>query len=136
MKYYVINHPLSIAIGHTKEICQFPGSFSICTTNRERARELANFLGVTNRDRQRVVDDVVLHAKEVARKREWRGVIVLAHESYHEGVIGLAASKIVEEFWRPAIVIARSENISKASARSVSGFNIIENIRKLDNLVI
>ncbi|OGM28167.1 single-stranded-DNA-specific exonuclease RecJ [Candidatus Woesebacteria bacterium RIFCSPLOWO2_01_FULL_39_61] len=108
----------------------------LCTTNRERARELANFLGVTNRDRQRVVDDVVLHAKEVARKREWRGVIVLAHESYHEGVIGLAASKIVEEFWRPAIVIARSENISKASARSVSGFNIIENIRKLDNLVI
>lgn len=108
----------------------------LCTKSRERAGELANFLGVTNRDRQKVVDDVVLHAKGVARKREWRGVIVLSHGSYHEGVIGLAASKIVDEFWRPAIVISQGKNISKASARSITGFNIIENIRKLDDLII
>lgn len=108
----------------------------ICTKDRQRARDLANYLGTTNRKRQKVVEDVVLHAKEVVQKRHWKGAIILAHESYHEGVIGLAASKIVEEFWRPTIVISQGKNLSKASARSISGFDIIQIIRKLENFII
>jgi single-stranded-DNA-specific exonuclease len=60
---------------------------------------------------------------------------VLAHESYHEGVIGLAAGKLVEEYYRPAIVLSKGVEISKASARSISGFNIIESIRKVEYLL-
>lgn len=108
----------------------------ICTKDRSRANDLANYLGRTNRERQKVVDEVVLHAKEITKKRKWKGAIVLAHESYHEGVIGLAASKIVEEFWRPTIVISKGKKISKASARSIPGFNIIENVRSLESLII
>src|SRR3989344_2447344 len=108
----------------------------LCTKNSQKARELANFLGRTNRERQRVVDEVVLHARKMAQKNEWSGAIVLAHESYHEGVIGLAASKLVEEFYRPAIVLSKGKKISKASARSISGFNIIESIRKLDSITL
>jgi single-stranded-DNA-specific exonuclease len=61
--------------------------------------------------------------------------MVIADESYHEGVIGLAAGKLVEEFYRPAIVISKGEKISKASARSIYGFNIIEFIKKT-NLIL
>jgi single-stranded-DNA-specific exonuclease len=43
---------------------------------------------------------------------------------------------LVEEFWRPAIVLSEGRKISKASARSISGFNIIESIRKLDGLIL
>ncbi len=107
----------------------------LCTTNKSRADELAKRLGKINRERQRVVDEVVLHAREAALKIKWRGGIILAHESYHEGVIGLAASKLVEEFYRPSIVISKGAEFSKASARSVSGFNIIEHIRKVGNLI-
>ena len=108
----------------------------LCTKNASKARELANFLGRTNRERQRVVDEVVLHARKMAQKSEWSGAIVLAHESYHEGVIGLAASKLVEEFYRPVIVLSKGKKISKAPARSISGFNIIESIRKLDSITL
>jgi single-stranded-DNA-specific exonuclease len=65
-----------------------------------------------------------------------RGVIVLAHESYHEGVIGLAAARLVEEFYRPAIVISKKGDVAKASARSISGFNIIKTIRELEDLLL
>jgi single-stranded-DNA-specific exonuclease len=50
-------------------------------------------------------------------------------------VIGLIASKLVDEYYRPAIVLSKGERMSKASARSIAGFNVIENIRKLDHLL-
>ena len=108
----------------------------LCTNNRQKAKTLAQLLGKTNLRRQRIVEEVVAHAKELAVSRQWKGVIVLSHSSYHEGVIGLAAAKLVEEFWRPAIVISQGKKTSKASARSISGFNIIENIRKLESLIV
>lgn len=108
----------------------------LCTKNNQKARELANILGRTNKKRQKIVDEVILHASGVAQKRFWKGAIVLSHESYHEGVIGLAASKLVEEFRRPAIVLSVGKQISKASARSITGFNIIESIKKLDDLIL
>ena len=56
-------------------------------------------------------------------------LLVVAHESYHEGVIGLVASRLVETFHRPMIVISKGEVYSKGSARSIPGFNIVEAIR-------
>jgi len=106
----------------------------LCTKNRERAVDLARLLSRTNLERQRIVEEVVLHAKGETLKK--KGVIILAHESYHEGVIGLAAAKLVEEFYRPAIVISKKGDIAKASARSISGFNIIAAIRQIEDLLI
>lgn len=108
----------------------------LCTKDNKRARELAIHIGKTNQERQRIVDEVVLQARESLKDGVKESVIVLAHENYHEGVIGLAAAKLVEEFYRPAIVLSKKEGVSKASARSISGFNIIETIRKLESLYI
>ena len=108
----------------------------LCTTSEERAKSLARKLGRTNRQRQDVVEEVVVHAREQVGGKEWSGAIVISHESYHEGVIGLAASKLVEEFYRPAIVISQGKKESKASARSIPGFNIIEAIREFDDMLL
>lgn len=108
----------------------------LCTRDKGKASEIAGNIGRTNRERQKIVDEVVKHAKNSYKNIEEQFVIVLAHKSYHEGVIGLAAAKLVEEFYRPAIVLSNNGNIAKASARSISGFNIIEAIRKLENLYI
>lgn len=107
----------------------------LCTRNKNNASEYSRILGRTNRERQDTVELVVNHALEVAKKKDWKGAIVLSYEQYHEGVIGLAASKLVEKFYRPAIVISKGEKVSKASARSISGFNIIEAIRELEDLL-
>ena len=105
----------------------------LCTKRADKARELSRLLDRTNFERQGIVEKVVVRARREVTDQK---IIVLAHESYHEGVIGLAAGKLVEEYYRPAIVFSKKDKVSKASARSVSGFNIIENIRKLSDLYL
>ncbi|OGM54337.1 single-stranded-DNA-specific exonuclease RecJ [Candidatus Woesebacteria bacterium RIFCSPHIGHO2_12_FULL_44_11] len=107
----------------------------LCTPVQARARQLADLLGKTNSERQRIVEEVVAHTRGASKDKSFKGVILLAHESYHEGVIGLAAAKLVEAHWRPAVVIAKGSEMSKASARSIPGFNIIAAIRQLSDLI-
>jgi single-stranded-DNA-specific exonuclease len=108
----------------------------LCTKDKNRARILAEEIGRTNSQRQKIVEEVVLHARERLKGGVKGSVIILAHKSYHEGVIGLAAARLVDEFYKPAIVLSTKGKISKASARSIAGFNIIEAIRKLEGLYL
>ncbi len=108
----------------------------LCTKNVAKATDLSKILGKTNKERQRIVEEVVLHARGSVLGGSDKGVIIISHESYHEGVIGLAASRLVEEFYRPAIVISRGKDISKASARSIPGVNIIDMIRSTGDLLV
>jgi single-stranded-DNA-specific exonuclease len=109
----------------------------LCTRDRKRARELAEQLDITNSERQRIMRSSVEHAKEIVITRaDNKKIIIIAHESYEEGVIGLIAGKLVEEFYRPAIVIAKGEVKSKGSVRSISGFNIIEFLRSKPELFL
>lgn len=101
----------------------------LCTRDNEKARALASKLGKTNLERQKIVDEVLVHAKKEVGEEVTAGIIVLSHESYHEGVVGLAAAKLVERFFRPAIVFSEGKTHAKASARSIPGVNIIELVR-------
>lgn len=106
----------------------------LCTMDLQRARALAQKLDATNRERQRLTEEAFLHARALVSSSE--KLIFISHSSYNEGVIGLVAGKLTEEFWKPAIVVAEGEKYSKASARSIEGFNIIETIRSFDNLLL
>lgn len=110
----------------------------VCTKNKERAKKLAIMLGSTNRERQQVTQDSVSHARShiLENKLHDKKLLFIEHESYNPGVIGLVAGKLVEEFYRPAIVLSRGEKYSKASARSISGFNIIEFIRNASEFLV
>jgi single-stranded-DNA-specific exonuclease len=108
----------------------------LCTGSTAKAGELAQLLSMTNKKRQKIVDEILVHASEMAKRESAESILFLVHETYHEGVIGLAASKLVEEFGRPAIVVAKGETVSKASARSIPGFDIIRAIRAHDELLL
>lgn len=106
----------------------------LCTENLIRAQELAELLNRTNKERQTLLEEQTLHALSVAVPSE--NIIVIDHTSYHQGVIGLIAGKLTEKYYLPAIVIAKADGISKGSARSISGFNIIEAIRAHEDILI
>ncbi len=110
----------------------------VCTTNKQRGMELAYKLASTNKERQNVTEEAVLHAKAKVRASnfEKEKLLFISDKSYEQGVIGLVAGRLVEEFYIPSIVIAKGKTYSKASARSVSGFNIIEFIRSELELLI
>lgn len=111
----------------------------LCTHRKERADELAAKLGLTNRERQQLTVDTAIHAKEIVtrdKRHETRKLLFIVDESYNQGVIGLVAGKLVEEYYLPTIVVSKGETISKASARSISGFNIVEAIRKMSDILV
>lgn len=109
----------------------------LCTKDRMRAKVLADKLSRTNRDRQVLTQEMATHALETIQgQASLKNLLFIYHETYEQGVIGLVASKLVETYYRPAIVLSKGETHSKASARSVSGFNIIEFIRNSSHLLV
>jgi len=91
---------------------------------------------LTNRDRQKLTEETILHARENLKGKAVRKLVFVAHESYNPGVIGLVAGKLMEEYYLPAIVVSKGNEFSKASARSISGFNIVEAIRTCSDILV
>src|SRR5260221_756037 len=111
----------------------------LCTKDRLRAKVLADTLGRINQQRQLLTFSTVEHAISQVKNQKSKvksKLLFISHETYEEGIIGLVAGKLVETFYVPAIVLSRGEKVSKASARSIVGFNIIEAIRKASSLLI
>lgn len=110
----------------------------LCTRNALRAKQLAQLLGSTNRERQFLTEEATTHALESAKKQFDAGakLLFVQDPSYSQGVIGLVAGRLTQEFYRPAIAVAVGEKYSKASARSISGCNIVEVIRTAEDLLV
>lgn len=107
----------------------------LCTNDSAKATLLAQKLGLTNKERQQLTEDSVIHAHTILPDTS-KKLIFIAHESYNQGIIGLIAGRLTEEFYRPTIVVAVGEEFSKASARSIHGFNIIDAIRTSSDLLV
>lgn len=101
----------------------------LLTTNEREALSLAQILEQENRARQREERRVVREAIEqvertvnFARER----ILVVAEEGWHAGVIGIVASRLVERYHRPALVIALEEEKGKGSGRSIRSFHLFK----------
>ncbi len=100
----------------------------ILTEDPGRAKELAEELEVLNRERQAVEDRILREAIDLVEslpeaKRRRRGY-VLWHEGWHQGVIGIVASRLVERFHRPVVLVAGGVDGWKGSGRSISSFDL------------
>ncbi len=99
----------------------------------EKARQLAKELSKENKDRQELEKEVYEEAKKEIIERGYLDtdkVLVLAKEGWHEGVIGIAASKLVEEFYRPVILLSTQEGEAKGSCRSIPSFDMITGLSR------
>ncbi|MEK7154811.1 MAG: single-stranded-DNA-specific exonuclease RecJ [Patescibacteria group bacterium] len=108
----------------------------LCTTDPKRAQDLAASIGQTNRDRQDATLSAVTHAINQVTNNQLTDLIVAADQTYHQGVIGLVAAKLVEKYHRPAIAISIGDQQSKGSARSISGFHITNHLRTAEKLLL
>lgn len=107
----------------------------LCTTNFSRADKLAAGLHELNTNRQQAVD-AALALAETSQLNSEASIIVLSDKKFHEGIIGLIASRLSEKYYRPAIVLSVKGKTAKASARSISGFSIIKAIREYEQYII
>ena len=95
---------------------------------RDEARELAQQLDTENIRRQHEEADIVAAARKAVEtdlEIGSRTVIVVAGEGWHRGVIGIVASKLVDAFHRPAIVISTDGDVAHGSCRSIPSFNML-----------
>jgi len=96
----------------------------------KEAYEIALRLDELNRERQRVEKEIFDEALEMIEKNSSfsdKKIIVLAKEGWHHGVIGIVASRITEQFYKPCILIAVEGNgKGKGSGRSVEGMNLFD----------
>jgi single-stranded-DNA-specific exonuclease len=106
----------------------------LLTEEREPARQLAAQLEDLNRDRQAVEERILREAVETieswpeARRR--RRAYVVAGAGWHEGVIGIVASRLVERYRRPVVLIAGTDGDWKGSGRSIPGFDLHDGLRQ------
>lgn len=106
------------------------------TENPSEAGQLAQTLCRLNRERQET--EVVIYKEAAAKLRgakRQKSAIVLAGENWHQGVVGIVASRLSEEFCRPTFLICLSGERGKASSRSYGGFNLFASLSELSPLL-
>ncbi len=97
--------------------------------DEERCIEIATDLNQVNKDRQELEKRIFEEAVNLIESQmdpEEKHIIVVASEQWHHGVIGIVASKLVERYYRPVIILAIEEGVASGSARSVEGFSIFD----------
>ncbi len=103
----------------------------LCTQNKKQATDLAQLLTQTNISRQDLTKQMLDDAKLQVAEFPNESISIVFSDQFHEGILGLIAGGLVEEFHKPAIAISLGTDLAKASARSVYGVNIVELLREI-----
>lgn len=104
----------------------------------ERSRELAQVLHADNFDRKEIDKNMTDEALDILQQDErlaGNKSTVLFRPHWHKGVVGIVASRLIDHYYRPTIVLTESNGKVTGSARSVSGFNIYEAIHRCGDLL-
>lgn len=106
----------------------------LLTEEEEVAVEIAEEIESLNNERKQIVEKIVQEAEQ--RVQLDKDVIILHDETWHEGVLGIAASRLVRSYNRPVIMLRHKleTNELKGSARSIPAFNLFENGRHIHHL--
>ncbi len=105
------------------------------TTALERARVFEE----ENRNRRKIDEDTFLEAQELVENFldiDNENAIILHQETWHPGVIGIVASRLVERYYRPTIMMTTVDGIAKGSARSVAGFDIYQALKRCEDKLV
>ncbi len=110
----------------------------LTTDSAEEAFSLASDLDGINRERQSVEESIWEDARRLCFQtdNDAVGALVLSSEEWHPGVIGIVASRIVEEFYRPTALIYLKDGIGKGSARSIPGFDLYAGLASCSDLLM
>lgn len=106
-------------------------------TDPAKAKALAEQLDTLNKERQLIEQDIVEWAcGEVDAGRAGDRILILAAEHIHPGVMGIAASKLVERYHRPAILISLDGEKGKGSARSIKGLHLFKALQSCEKHLV
>ncbi len=115
------------------------GKFAVqlmISENLEEIQTLAEEINADNSERRELDQGITEHALELLETYpQNRCTNVVYHESWHKGVVGIVASRIIEKAYKPTIVLTKSNGEITGSARSVEGFDVHDAIEKCSDLL-
>jgi single-stranded-DNA-specific exonuclease len=107
-------------------------------TDLDKAKELATLLHIDNSERVEIDKEITLEALEIAElennKVENKSTVVY-NSKWHKGVVGIVASRLIENYYKPTIVLTESNGFITGSARSIKGFNMFDGLTQCDELL-
>ncbi len=108
------------------------------TSNSQRALHLASELESDNKARKEIdthtLDEAITQVEGMFDPNIDK-VIVAAQDQWHSGVIGIVASRLIERYYRPTVMISIEDGVGKGSARSIPGFDLYESLRECSDLL-
>ena len=109
----------------------------LITDDLYEAGMIADELDRMNRERQKIEEVILEDARSIilSEPETEMSAIVLASDRWHQGVIGIVASKLVEEFFRPTVLISMNDVTGKGSARSIPAFHLYNGLEGLSGLL-
>ncbi|MBI2831162.1 MAG: single-stranded-DNA-specific exonuclease RecJ [Chloroflexi bacterium] len=107
----------------------------LMTESEPEARELAIWLKQKNEERQELTSTAYTRAREDVQARGLLPLLLVSDADYHIGVAGLVASKLAEEFYRPAVVVQMDGKLCKGSCRSIAEFDITRALMQCSDLL-
>jgi len=111
----------------------------LLTDSEYKAKYLSQKLSEINKHRREIGDNILKEARKFASiqvKEKDNKVLVLESENWNQGVIGIIASRLVDEFNRPAIIISKKNGIAKGSGRSIKGFHLYNVLESCQDILI
>ncbi len=112
----------------------------LITKEYSSALEFARVLEQENLNRRKIDEEVFIHAQELVedylKADGGDSAIILHQEQWHPGVIGIVASRMVEKYYRPAIMMTTVDGVAKGSARSIAGFNIHSALKRVEDKLL
>lgn len=108
-------------MGHQEQALQL-----FLSTNLNEVKELTSTLNGYNIKRQEIEKDIFNEAKKQIEKENLadKNIIIVSGNGWHHGVIGIVASKITENYFKPTILLSFDEDLGKGSGRSIPGFDL------------
>ena len=100
------------------------GAELLTSNNLKRAYEIANELSNYNKQRQEMEKELLINVDLQAEKNSKDPILILSGENWHEGIIGIIASRIKDKYHKPTFIISLKGTNGKGSARSIFGFDI------------
>jgi single-stranded-DNA-specific exonuclease len=96
----------------------------LMTEDGARAEEVARELDLLNRDRREAETRILFAAEAACASQASRAAMVVAGEGWHPGVVGIIASRLVERWHRPCVVIALEDGVGRGSGRSIPAYDL------------
>ena len=117
---------------HAKEALEL-----FLTDDQSTAEKLARNLSCDNKTRQEIEKKIYQEAQDLIKKQgiDRNRIIIAGKEDWHEGVVGIVASRISGDYYRPAIIFSLKKDVAKGSARSIPDFDITEALSFCSNLL-